>query len=45
VAPDGEIVGECPNPERGGDADELIPIVSWGERIDPASLDPEFPSN
>ncbi len=45
VTPAGEIVWEYLNPERGGDAGELIPIVSWGERIDPASLDPEFLSD
>ena len=42
VAPDGEIVWEYVNPVRGGEADELIPVVSWGQRIDPAQLDPEF---
>ena len=38
----GEIVWEYLNPERGGAAGELIPIVSWGQRIDPAALDPRF---
>jgi Arylsulfotransferase (ASST) len=42
VTPEGEIVWEYLNPERGGDAGELIPIVSWGQRIDPAALDPGF---
>jgi hypothetical protein len=27
---------------RGGDADEFVPVVSWGQRIDPAQLDPGF---
>jgi hypothetical protein len=42
VSTEGEIVWEYLNPERGGDAGELIPIVSWGQRIDPAALDPGF---
>jgi hypothetical protein len=42
VSTEGEIVWEYLNPERGGDAGELIPIVSWGQRIDPAMLDPGF---
>jgi hypothetical protein len=46
VTPDREIVWEFVNPVRaegraegGGD---MIPIVSWAQRIDPASLDPGF---
>jgi len=42
VAPDGTIVWEYVNPVRVGDEDELIPIMSRGRRIDPASLDPGF---
>jgi outer membrane protein assembly factor BamB len=42
VTPTGEIVWEYVNPVRGGDADEFIPIVSWGQRIDPEALDPTF---
>ena len=42
VTAEGEIVWEYLNPERGGEAGELIPIVSWGQRIDPATLDPGF---
>jgi outer membrane protein assembly factor BamB len=42
VAPDGAIVWEYINPERGGEAGDLIPVVSWGQRIDPAWLDPAF---
>jgi hypothetical protein len=42
VTPDGEIVWEFVNPVRGGDADEFVPVVSWGQRIDPTQLDPGF---
>jgi hypothetical protein len=42
VTRDGEIVWEYVNPVRGGDANEFIPIVSWGQRIDPTRLDPDF---
>ena len=42
VTPNGEIVWEYVNPIRGGDADEFIPIVAWGQRIDPGRLAPEF---
>jgi hypothetical protein len=46
VAPDHEIVWELVNPVRAEgraeDGGDLIPIVSWAERIDPASLDPGF---
>jgi hypothetical protein len=35
-------VWEYINPERGGAEGELIPIVSGGQRIDPAALDPGF---
>lgn len=42
LTPDGEIVWEYINPERGGAEGELIPIVSGGQRIDPAALDPGF---
>jgi hypothetical protein len=46
VTPDHEIVWEFVNPVRaegrGEDGGDLIPIVSWAERIDPASLDPSF---
>jgi hypothetical protein len=42
VTRDGEIVWEYINPIRGGDADEFIPVVAWGQRIDPAKLDPAF---
>jgi hypothetical protein len=42
VTRDGEIVWEYVNPIRGGDGDEFIPIVAWGQRIDPGRLAPEF---
>jgi outer membrane protein assembly factor BamB len=46
VTPDGETVWEFVNPVRaegrGENGGDLIPIVSWAERIDPASLDPGF---
>jgi hypothetical protein len=42
VTPGGDIVWEYVNPVRGGDADEFIPAVSSGQRIDPNRLDPEF---
>jgi outer membrane protein assembly factor BamB len=42
VTRDGEIVWEYINPIRGGDADQFVPIVAWGQRIDPAKLDPKF---
>jgi hypothetical protein len=35
-------VWEYVNPVRGGDADEFIPVVSSGQRIDPNRLDPDF---
>ncbi|MDA3921385.1 MAG: aryl-sulfate sulfotransferase [Salinisphaera sp.] len=42
VAPDGDIVWEFINPRRGGDHDQYIPILSWGQRIQPDQLDPAF---
>jgi hypothetical protein len=42
VTPGGDIVWEYLNPVRGGDKGDLIPILCWGQRIDPASLDPGF---
>lgn len=38
----GEIVWEYLNPVRGGDVGQYIPVVSWGQRIDPATLAPDF---
>jgi hypothetical protein len=49
VTPDHEIVWEFVNPVRaegrGENGGDLIPIVSWAERIDPASLDRGFLAN
>ncbi len=46
VTPEGEVVWEFVNPVRaegrGEDGGDLIPIVSFAQRIDPASLDPGF---
>lgn len=46
VTRDGQIVWEFVNPVRAeGKADDggdMIPIVSWAQRIDPATLDPDF---
>lgn len=42
VTPDQRVVWKFINPVRGGDQDQYIPIVSWGHRVDPASLDPSF---
>lgn len=44
VARNGEIVWEWINPVRGhrkGDQKDVIPIVSWAERIDPGYFDPQ----
>jgi outer membrane protein assembly factor BamB len=42
VTPDGDIVWEYVNPIRAGDHEQLIPVVSWGQRIDTASLTARF---
>ena len=42
VTPSGEIVWEYHNPARGGEDEPMIAVVSWGQRIDPATLDPAF---
>jgi hypothetical protein len=42
VTPHGEIVWEYMNPERGGPGNTMIPVVSWGQRIDVQSLDVAF---
>lgn len=42
VAGDGRIVWEYLHPVRAGDDDELIPVMSSGQRIDPAGLDADF---
>jgi hypothetical protein len=42
VTRSGDIVWEYINPVRRGDNEELIAVVSSGQRIDPATFDPEF---
>jgi hypothetical protein len=42
VTPSGEVVWSYLNPVRGGAAGELIPIVAWGQRIDPEALADDF---
>lgn len=42
VAPDGNIVWEFINPERGGSARDRIPIVCWAQRLDADAFDPDF---
>ncbi len=42
VTPEGEIAWEYINPVRGGENDNLIPIICWGQRIDPGDLDADF---
>jgi outer membrane protein assembly factor BamB len=42
VTPNGEIVWEYVNPVRGGQQDKRIPVVSWGQRIDPQWIDEAF---
>jgi Arylsulfotransferase (ASST) len=42
VTPAGEIVWEYFNPVRAGEGGDKIAVVSWGRRIDPTTLEPEF---
>lgn len=42
VTPEGRTVWEFVNPVRAGDAEQYIPVVSAGLRIDPGTLDPDF---
>ena len=46
VTADGDIVWEFINPVRANDPDDatrqLIPVTSWGQRIDPATLERDF---
>jgi hypothetical protein len=42
VTRSGDMVWEYINPVRRGDNEEFIAIVSSGQRIDPATFDPEF---
>ncbi|MEX1080776.1 MAG: arylsulfotransferase family protein [Halofilum sp. (in: g-proteobacteria)] len=41
----GEIVWEYVHPVRGGDAEQYIPAVSWGQRIAPTQLADAFRSS
>ncbi|QPC41853.1 aryl-sulfate sulfotransferase [Kaustia mangrovi] len=42
VTGDGNIVWEYINPVRDGEGGAYAPVVSWGRRIDPATLSPDF---
>lgn len=42
VGQDGAIVWEFVNPVRGGEGNGFIPVLSEGQRIDPATLEPGF---
>lgn len=42
VTMEGEIVWEFMNPVRGGPNGDLIPIMAWAQRLDPAGFAPEF---
>jgi outer membrane protein assembly factor BamB len=45
ISPQGEIVWNFINPvrsQRAADKTDVIPIVSWGQRIDPNTLDPQL---
>jgi outer membrane protein assembly factor BamB len=42
VTRQGEIVWNFVNPTRGGTNAEMIAIATWGQRIDPSSLDPDL---
>ena len=42
VTPDNRIAWEYMNPERRGDEDAYIPIISGAHRVDPTMLDPDF---
>lgn len=42
VTPQDRIVWEYVNPLRGGEGQQYIPIASFGQRIDPNRLDPDF---
>jgi len=42
VTREGEIVWEFINPVRGGEDGDLIPIIAWAQRLDPAGFDPSF---
>jgi Arylsulfotransferase (ASST) len=39
VTPGGEIVWQFVNPVRGGERNNLVPIICWAQRLDPGDLD------
>jgi hypothetical protein len=43
VTPAGEVVWNFVNPVRGGESQELVPIVAWAQRVNPTSFAPDFP--
>ena len=43
MTPAGEVVWNFVNPVRGGESQELVPIVAWAQRVDPTSFAPGFP--
>jgi hypothetical protein len=40
----GDIVWNFVNPTRGGDTNQFIAVATWGQRIDPQSIDPQLRS-
>lgn len=42
VSKEGQIVWSYINPVRDTEDERFIPVLSWGQRIDPKGLDPEF---
>lgn len=38
----GAIVWNFVTPTRGGDANQFVPVVTWGQRITPQSIDPQL---
>lgn len=42
VTRDGHIAWNFVNPIRGGANQEMVAIAAWGQRIDPATLDPDL---
>ncbi|EPC00832.1 hypothetical protein L861_13660 [Litchfieldella anticariensis FP35 = DSM 16096] len=42
VTPEGEIVWEFLNPDRGGPDDKMIPVMTWAQRLDRSMFNAEF---
>jgi hypothetical protein len=42
VTRNGDIVWNFVNPIRGGDVNQFIAVATWGQRIDPQSIEPEL---